>query len=146
MFFTLIFFTIKKVKKHKSDAILKEIENEQSIEIDSFTNNKQNEWLNLLNKTILDHLESNNFSVEFLSEKMQLSERQLQRRIKKITESTPNKYITEVRLIEAFRLIEEKEVETVKELSKKVGFTTTEYFSKLFKNKYGKNPSDYLHF
>ena len=146
LFFTLIFFTIKKVKKHKSDAILKEIENEQSIEIDSFTNNKQNEWLNLLNKTILDHLESNNFSVEFLSEKMQLSERQLQRRIKKITESTPNKYITEVRLIEAFRLIEEKEVETVKELSKKVGFTTTEYFSKLFKNKYGKNPSDYLHF
>ena len=147
LFCALIFFIIKKVKKHKRDATLEKIiEKEKSIEVDSFSNNKQNEWLNLLNKTILEHLESNNFSVEFLSEKMELSERQLQRRIKKATNSTPNKYITEVKLSEALRLIEEKEVETVKELSKKVGFTTTEYFSKLFKNKYGKNPSDYLNF
>ena len=146
IFVVFTFFIVRKVKgKIKAESI-KKIENAKSIEVDTFSNTKQNEWLILLNITILKNLESNNFSVEFLSEKMGLSERQLQRRIKKTTKLTPNKYITEVRLKEAFRLITDKEVETVKELSKKVGYTTTEYFSKLFKNKYGKNPSEFLHF
>jgi AraC-like DNA-binding protein/ligand-binding sensor domain-containing protein len=140
------FFIIKKVRNKNKTEINKETEDVESIETDVISNTKQNDWLILLNKTILINIESNNFGVEFLSEKMELSERQLQRRIKKITKLTPNKYITEVRLKEAFRLIEEKEVETVKEVSKKVVYTTTEYFSKLFKNKYGKNPSDYLRF
>tara|TARA_R110002126_G_scaffold152203_4_gene299307 strand:- start:7152 stop:8069 length:918 start_codon:yes stop_codon:yes gene_type:complete len=116
----------------------------ESAKTATLADTKENEWLSHLNTTIIDHLGSNNFSVEFLSEKMEMSERQLQRKVKKITNTTPNRYITDVRLKEAFRLLETKQVPSVKEVSKKVGYTTSEYFSKLFKNKYGKNPSDYL--
>jgi AraC-like DNA-binding protein len=116
----------------------------ESAKTDTLLDTKENEWLSHLNTTIIHHLGSNNFSVEFLAEKMEMSERQLQRRVKKVTNTTPNRYITEVRLKEAFRLLETKQVSSVKEVSKKVGYTTSEYFSKLFKNKYGKNPSDYM--
>lgn len=107
---------------------------------------KYTKWLNELNSIVLKNISSVNFSLEFLAQELGLSERQLQRRIKSITQQTPNKYITEIRLNEAYRLIEHHEVKSVKELSKKVGYSTTDYFSKLFKNKFGKSPSDYLNF
>ncbi|UAM96903.1 helix-turn-helix transcriptional regulator [Polaribacter litorisediminis] len=142
-------FMIQKKRKNNKVAFKTEFkptepEPTEPLKIATVPDTKENEWLAHLNTTIIHHLDSNNFSVEFLAEKMEMSERQLQRRVKKNINTTPNRYITEVRLKEAFRLLETKQVSSVKEVSKKVGYTTSEYFSKLFKNKYGKNPSDYL--
>ncbi|SDS33006.1 AraC-type DNA-binding protein [Polaribacter sp. KT25b] len=144
----VLFFIIKRKKTKKKELNNKEksVQKEKTeiTESDSLSKIKQEEWLNQLKQTILKNMNSINFGMEFLSQEMELSERQLQRRIKNLTDLTPNKYITEIKLNEAFRLIEEKEVETVKELSIKVGYTTPDYFSKLFKNKFGKKPSDYF--
>jgi AraC-like DNA-binding protein/ligand-binding sensor domain-containing protein len=137
-------FLIKKRQKTVTAELSNEFKATVAVNLETLTKTKQDEWLTSLDKVILQNLDSNNFSIAFLSEKMDLSERQLQRKTKKITTKTPNQYITKIRLEEAFRLMEAKEVDTVKELAKKVGYTTTEYFSKLFKNKYGKNPSDFL--
>lgn len=129
--------TKKELSKNKAPQIINKI---------NPVNKVHKQWLEKLDATIIENLSSVNFSVEFLSHELNLSERQLQRRIKKLTNTTPNKYITEIRLLEALRLIENQEVITVKDLSKKVGFSTTEYFSKLFKKRFNKNPSDLLNF
>ena len=143
-----ILFRKRKVKLKKVITTKLKVKTEVNniVEVDTLSKSIENEWLDSLNTTILENMNSINFGMEFLSDKMMLSERQLQRRIKKTTNLTPNKHITEIRLIEAFRLIEEKEVETVKELAEKVGYTTSNYFSKLFKDKYGKKPSEFLNF
>jgi ligand-binding sensor domain-containing protein/AraC-like DNA-binding protein len=142
-----ILFRKRKVKLKKLVDTKLKVKTEVNIdEVNTLSKSIEDEWLDSLNTTILENMNSINFGMEFLSDKMILSERQLQRRIKKITNLTPNKHITEIRLIEAFRLIEEKEVKTVKELSEKVGYTTSNYFSKLFKDKYGKKPSEFLNF
>ncbi|WP_347173598.1 ligand-binding sensor domain-containing protein [Polaribacter uvawellassae] len=139
-----LFFFIKKEKKKKTTILENLVEENNTLDLETFSETKQNEWLNHLNQTILKDMDSFNFGLYYLSQEMELSERQLNRRIKKLTGISPNKYITEIRLNEAFRLIKEKEVSSVKELSKKVGYNTPDYFSKLFKEKFGKKPSDFL--
>jgi len=162
----LTYFFIKKEKRKEEKEIKTKSESESAIKIktarkpivaeiekpieknkiDILYTAKQTEWLEEFKQTVLQNMNSINFGMLFLSQEMNLSERQLQRRIKTLTNLTPNKYITEIKLNEALRLIEAKEVETIKELSMKVGFTTPDYFSKLFKNKFGKMPSDFLKF
>ena len=65
-------------------------------------------------------------------------------KIKAHTGLTPNKYIIEVRLQKARILLEESPELTVKEVSYKIGFLKTAYFSKLFIERFGKRPSDVL--
>lgn len=126
-----------------NSPIQKENKDEEQSKLE---NAKYDRWLEDFDSVILQNITSVNFSIEFLSQELDLSERQLQRRIKKITGKTPNKYITEIKLKEAYRMIKDNEVQSVKELSKKVGYSTPDYFSKLFKNRFEKNPSDLLNF
>jgi AraC-like DNA-binding protein len=84
------------------------------------------------------------FTTETLAQEMAISRRQLNRKIKEYTGLTPNKYIVEIRLQKARNLFEQSPDLTVKEVSYEVGFSKTEYFSKLFKARFGKNPSELM--
>ena len=102
------------------------------------------EWLERLEKTILEHLSDSRFNMDFLGEKMFSSRRQLQRKIKKIVGLTPKEYIKEIRLFEARKLLESGQATSVKATSYQVGFNDPQYFSAQFKERYGKVPSSYL--
>ena len=101
-------------------------------------------WLENLKKEIISNIAHPEFDMEFLGERMNLSRRHLQRKIKKITGETPVNFIKELKLKEAKRQIENKEVNSVKELSNKVGFASSDYFSNLFKKRFGESPSELL--
>jgi transcriptional regulator GlxA family with amidase domain len=73
---------------------------------------------------------------------MDMSLYSFNKEFKEITGTTPNKFILELRLWEARRLLEEKEISSVKIVSLTVGFKDTKNFSRNFKDRFGKYPSE----
>ena len=85
-----------------------------------------------------------NLDIASISYEMAISERQLFRNIKRITGLTPNKYIRSVRLQIAREAIESGKYKTLSEISYVAGFETPAYFSKLFKELYGRDVNDLI--
>ena len=101
-------------------------------------------WLEQLENQIFEEVANDLLSVSWLAKKQFLSERQLYRRLKVLTGLSPNQFIQEIRLIEARRLLETGAAESLYLVSKKVGFKSSKYFSKLFMERFGKSPTDYF--
>lgn len=92
---------------------------------------------------ILTNLENENLSVNDLSKHLNVSRFTLNRRFKKVNNSTPNFYIQKIRLEKAKELIKNK-VANVTEIAFKVGFSSTTYFSYSFKKEFGLTPKEYF--
>jgi len=92
----------------------------------------------------MENITTPNFNVAQFAYKVLLGERQLNRRLKKLTGMTPGTYLKEIRLQTAKHLLESKAFATVSEVSNHVGFSTAEYFSRIFKKRFGKLPTTYL--
>jgi len=105
---------------------------------------ERNSWLTQINEVIEKHVHEVDFNIATVAEKIGLSERQFQRNLKKATGLTPVVYLKEIRLQMARNYLEGKSFTQVSSVSEAVGFTSTAYFSKLFKERFGKLPSDYL--
>ncbi len=101
-------------------------------------------WLKQLESLSFEKVTTPNFKIGQLAFEMAIGERQLNRKVKKITGLTPGNYLKEIRLQKARQLLENKAYDTVAEVSYLVGFTTPQYFSKLYKKRFGKLPSDYF--
>jgi len=84
------------------------------------------------------------FSIENMAGELYVSKRQLSRKIKKTTGLTPNKYLREVRLHQAKRILETKEIFTVSEVAIAVGFENPTYFARIFEERFGKNIKEYM--
>lgn len=70
---------------------------------------------------------------------------QLFQKVKQLTGLTLNQYIKEVRLNRARDLLVNPEITTsVKQVAYSVGFKDTKNFSRNFKKRFGKSPSEYL--
>lgn len=88
-----------------------------------------------------ENLNNGQFSVEMLCQEIGLSERQLQRRLKVISNKSPNQLIRSVRLHRAKTLLLQRSV-TVAEVAFMTGFANPSYFSKVFKKEFGISPSE----
>lgn len=82
------------------------------------------------------------FNIAQFSEDLGVSRSMLFTKIKAWANSTPNEFIQEIRLNQAKKLLELDKF-TVAEVSFKVGFKRTKYFSQCFKKKYHVTPSEY---
>lgn len=89
------------------------------------------------------HMANSNFGVDWLADEVNLSSRQLQRKIRSITNLSAGGYIRLLRLERAGQLLEQH-WGNVSEIAYEVGFQDARYFSKLFKQTYGSTPSDYV--
>lgn len=101
-------------------------------------------WLEELEQLVAAEAQNDQLSVTWVADRLHLSERQFQRRLKKLTGLSPNDYLTEVRLQEARRLLEQGLVRSVKELAWKMNFRQEKYFSQIFRERFGKSPSDLM--
>jgi signal transduction histidine kinase/DNA-binding response OmpR family regulator len=101
-------------------------------------------WLSEVEVLVRKYTGHKDLNIAILSYDMAISERQLFRRIKAITGLTPNKYIRNIRLQIAREAIESGKHRTVAEVSYAAGFDTPAYFSKLFKEHYGRDVNDLL--
>lgn len=102
-------------------------------------------WLQKVEDKLREELSNPNFPVSAMARSFHLSERQFHRRIKALTGMTPNRYFREVKLNEARRMLEDGSFLTVSEVSFAIGIETPEYFTRLFRERFGRRPSDYLH-
>ena len=101
-------------------------------------------WLKKVEQIAIENITSSNFNVTQFAYEVHLGERQLSRKLKKLTGMTPGNYLKEIRLQTARHLLENKAYSTVSEVAHHVGFSTPEYFSRIFKERFGKLPTEYL--
>ncbi len=114
-----------------------------SINFKSLSKEKQ-EWLAKLEQVSLPLIGNFDLNLDQIATLLHTSKTQLNRRVKEITGMTPKKYINELRFREARRLLENKELRSVKAAAYSVGFKSLKYFSRNFKNRFGKYPSEYV--
>lgn len=86
------------------------------------------------------NLDNELLSVEDLAKEVGFSRAQLHRKLKALCNRSANQLITEMRLNEAKRMLENK-VGTVSEIAYSVGYSNMSYFAKRFKEKFGILPS-----
>lgn len=90
------------------------------------------------------NIDNKNFGVLNLSEKASLSDRQLTRVVRKASGLTPAGLIREVKLNKAKHYLESKTYRSVSEVAYAVGFEKPAHFSKIYFERFGKKPSEYL--
>lgn len=89
------------------------------------------------------NLSNSDLSVEDLGEQMGLSRVQLYRKIKALTNYSPNELLRIARLKKAASLLSSTE-KTIAEITYEVGFTSPSYFTKCYKEYFGENPTELI--
>jgi len=101
------------------------------------------QFLNKLTDVIYKNISNPDFNVDQLAEGLFMSRSSLLRKIKGVTESTPNDFIRLIRLKRAAEILKEGEYK-VNEVCYLVGFSSTSYFSKVFQKQFGVLPKDFV--
>lgn len=91
-------------------------------------------------ETIEKEMEEETFSVVELSQAVGMSRSQLHRKLKALTDKSPNQIIREMRLQRAKELLT-KGAGNASEVAFMVGFNSLAYFSRCFKDQFGVSPS-----
>ena len=102
------------------------------------------DWLQQVEDIIRKELENPEFNIASLADQFFLSQRQFQRKMKKMTGLTPKKFQQEVALQEARKLLENRTYSSVKAIAYTVGMSNVWRFSQQFQDRFGKRPSEYL--
>lgn len=95
-------------------------------------------------KTLIDaKMGDSGLNVEDLGKEMGLSRVQLYRKIKYLTNYSPNELLRIARLKRATSLLASSDM-TVAEIGYEVGFSSPSYFAKCYKEQFGESPTDLL--
>lgn len=73
-----------------------------------------------------------------------MSESTLLRQLKCLTGLTPQQYLQEVRLAEARRLLENRVYDSISRVASEVGYRDVRTFSRNFRTRFGRLPSEEL--
>ncbi len=98
-------------------------------------------FIGRLNDIIEAKLSNERFGVSELAGKMNMSRSNLHRKIKSSTGSSVSQYLRKIRLKKAMGLLKEGSL-TISEVAFSVGFGSTAYFSKCFRESFGFPPSE----
>ena len=94
-----------------------------------------------LNEAITKNMSNPNLKMDELGDELGLSRAQLYRKVKAITGQSPVELLRQMRLQKAYVMLGST-TKTVAEIAFEVGFNTPGYFSKCFRDQYGKLPMD----
>ena len=106
-------------------------------------NSTDEHFLERMIKLVEDNMSNTNLDISFLEEALKMSNMQMYRKLKSLTNLSGNEFIKNVRLKKAVQLLESENF-NVSEIAYKVGFNDPSYFSRIFKKQYGKAPSEYI--
>lgn len=101
------------------------------------------DFLEQLNAIISEHIADSDLDVDMLSSKMNMSRPTLYRKIKGISDMTPNELINLSRLKKAAELLAEKNYK-INEVADMVGYSVPTNFSRDFQKQFGVSPSGYV--
>ncbi|UOB18643.1 two-component regulator propeller domain-containing protein [Abyssalbus ytuae] len=99
-------------------------------------------FLEKLMKIIEENIDKNDLNAKFLTKELGMSHSVIYKKIKSLTGLTFLDFVRDFKLKRARQLIEKYNY-SVSDACYKVGYSDRKYFSRLFKQKFGKNPSDF---
>lgn len=92
---------------------------------------------------IEENMENTEFNVTMLSDLMDIDGKQLYRKLKQLTGSSPVDYIRQIRMKKAAVLLAQKKF-SVSEVMYMVGYTNASYFSRCFVAEFNMTPKQYM--
>lgn len=107
----------------------------------SNASNIEEDFIEKIESTILENLSNEQFGVSELAEIMNMSRSNLLRKIKKNTQLSASQFIRQVRLKKSMQMLKQTSL-TISEISFQVGFGSTSYFIKCFREYYGHPPGE----
>ena len=105
-------------------------------------NTEEQNFIELAYTTVEQGCGNSDFRPEDFAAAMNMSMRSLQRKLKTMADLSPFKFINEVRMAKAAKLLAGTEL-TITEIAFEVGCEDTSNFTKLFKQQFNRTPSDY---
>jgi len=104
--------------------------------------NQDDHFIKHLKDVISDNLQSGEINSEFLAKEMGMSHSVIYKKLKQLTGMTLVEFVREYKLKIAAALLKKNKY-TVQDACHHAGFADRRYFSRAFKAKYGKTPSEY---
>lgn len=105
-------------------------------------NSIDQEFLEKALAVVESHIDDEQFSVEVLAREIGMSRPQLNRKLRALVNQSTNQFIQSIRLQRAADLLRQQSG-TVAEIAFQTGFSSTAYFIKCFKDKYGETPGSF---
>ena len=112
------------------------------VEPESKFGNQEQSFITKMNDIIKKNVENPKFSVEDLADKLGVSRVQLYRKVKAIIGINISDHINNVKLEKAAELLKSNNM-NISEIAYSLGFSSPNYFSTAFKNKFGISPKEY---
>ncbi len=107
------------------------------------TNTLDQHFLEKVIEYIENNISKTELSVEELSSHLLMSQGHLWRKIKSLTGLTTNEFIRTIRLKKGIQMMQEGKL-NIAEIAYRVGFSSPAYFTKCFREQYGRSPSSYI--
>lgn len=105
--------------------------------------NTEDIFITKLKKYIKKNLQDTSLNGDVLGKAFRMSRMQLHRKLKALTNQPTSEFIQSIRLDTAIKLLTQKEL-NISEIAYQTGFSSPSHFSRVFKKKYGKTPSEFL--
>jgi AraC-like DNA-binding protein len=102
---------------------------------------RDRDFLHRLQEVIEHEYEDREFGLARLAAALEISERQVQRKLKSLLACTLSEYLRNYRLEKALHLLSEGE--PVGETASRIGFASPSYFTSCFRARYGCTPTKY---
>lgn len=102
---------------------------------------RENAFISRFKKVVEERMTDSELSVETIGSELGLSRVQLYRKVKALTGSSPVDLLRKARLNKAQQLLQATDL-SVSEIAYQVGFTSPSYFTKCYKDEYGKVPGE----
>jgi signal transduction histidine kinase/ligand-binding sensor domain-containing protein/DNA-binding response OmpR family regulator len=95
-------------------------------------------------RVVEQHIHNPELDIQYLEHELKMSNMQLYRKLKSLTNLSGNEFIKNIRLKKAVQLLETDKY-SIAEVAFQVGFNDPSYFTRMFKKEYGKAPSEFIH-
>lgn len=100
-------------------------------------------FLSKLTSLVEDNLDEEKIDVTFMTDRMNMSYSSFYRKVKALTELSPNEFVRKIKLKNSVRLILTGEY-NISEAASMTGFNNMAHFRDCFKEEFGMSPSEYL--
>lgn len=134
---------VKSLVRNRMQNSIK-FQKEDKIQLSEYVyNDVDEEFLQKAIQVVEENLKMNDFSTADFYQIMNMSQPTLYRKLKSITNLSPNEFIRNIKFKMACKLLTERNL-NVSETAYELGFVDPRYFSSVFKKEIGISPTDYV--
>lgn len=127
----------------RRQAALEEPEPPEALPGEATVSQADRDWLESFEAYVQKNLAGGLLSIPALAHEFAMSESTLLRQLKRLTGLSPVQYLQEVRLDQARRLLESRGRDSIARIAAEVGYADARSFSRSFRQRFGKLPSDF---